>query len=120
MKHDYLPSPELTKAKKVAEFLNRPLLLSGEPGTGKTKFAEYVSDAEERNLYVFNTKSTSTSRDLFYTYDAIGHFAEKEKKNALEFINLEALGRAIINAAGKDNVIRLLMEEPTTNYQLLQ
>lgn len=114
----YLPSPELLGAKEVAEFLNRPLLLSGEPGTGKTKFADYISDLHRKQLFIFNTKSTSQSRDLFYWYDAIGHFAEKEK-NVLEFITLEALGRAIVNACGKDKVIKHLLEEKTDNNQLL-
>src|SRR5678816_4578331 len=103
----YLPSEALLKAKEVATYLNRPLLLSGEPGTGKTKFAEYIEVIEEKSLFVFNTKSVSLSRDLFYTYDAIGHFAEKDK-SAIEFIRLEALGKAIINAFGTDKVMKML------------
>jgi MoxR-like ATPase len=118
MNKNYLPSADLLSAKEVAAFLNRPLLLSGEPGTGKTKFAEYIRDEEGRQQFIFNTKSTSVSRDLFYTYDAIGHFAEKEK-NVLEFINLEALGRAIVNAYGKENIITRLLTH-TGNNQLLK
>jgi MoxR-like ATPase len=117
MNTKYLASPELMSAKEVAEYLNRPLLLSGEPGTGKTKFAFYVSEESNKQLFIFNTKSTSVSRDLFYTYDAIGHFAEKEK-NILEFINLEALGRAIVNAYGIDKVKNKLLYEIKGNNQL--
>jgi MoxR-like ATPase len=117
MNTKYLASPELMSAKEVAEYLNRPLLLSGEPGTGKTKFAFYVSEESNKQLFIFNTKSTSVSRDLFYTYDAIGHFAEKEK-NILEFINLEALGRAIVNAYGIDKVKNKLLHEIKGNNQL--
>lgn len=117
MSTKYLASPELLSAKEVAEYLNRPLLLSGEPGTGKTKFAFYLSETLDKQLFIFNTKSTSLSKDLFYTYDAIGHFAEKEK-NILEFINLEALGRAIVNAYGTEKIKRKLLSEITGNSQL--
>jgi MoxR-like ATPase len=115
----YIPSEPLLKAKEVAAYLNRPLLLSGEPGTGKTKFAEYVEDSEKKSLYIFNTKSVSLSKDLFYNYDAIGHFAEKEK-SAVEFITLEALGHAIVNATGKERVAAMLLQEPTNNRQLIK
>jgi MoxR-like ATPase len=117
MSVNYLPSADLLCAKEVAEFLNRPLLLSGEPGTGKTKFANYISEVHSKQLFTFNTKSVSQSRDLFYTYDAIGHFAEKEK-NVLEFINLEALGQAIVNAYGRDKIKERLLKENTGNNQL--
>ena len=117
MSTKYLASPDLLSAKEVAEYLNRPLLLSGEPGTGKTKFALYLSETLDKQLFIFNTKSTSLSRDLFYTYDAIGHFAEKEK-NILEFINLEALGRAIVNAYGLEKIKNKLLSEITGNNQL--
>lgn len=117
MSTKYLASPELMSAKEVAEYLNRPLLLSGEPGTGKTKFALYLSETLDKQLFIFNTKSTSVSRDLFYTYDAIGHFAEKEK-NILEFINLEALGRAIVNAYGTEKIKEKLLIEISGNSQL--
>lgn len=115
----YIPSETLLKAKEVAAFLNRPLLLSGEPGTGKTKFAEYIEGTEDKSLFVFNTKSVSLSRDLFYTYDAIGHFAEKEK-SAVEFIKLEALGKAIVNAFGEVRIKQLLLDAPTNNSQLIK
>ncbi|MES2681768.1 MAG: MoxR family ATPase [Bacteroidota bacterium] len=113
----YIPSTELTKARQVAAFLNRPLLLAGEPGTGKTTFAEHIAETEGKDLFVFNTKSVSQAQDLFYTYDAVAHFAEKEK-SAIEFITLQALGKAIVNAIGVDEVKRRLLNEETFNHQL--
>lgn len=100
----YRPSKGLMRAVNVAIHLGQPLLLTGEPGTGKTRLADHV--AYHFNLdkpLVFNAKTTSSVKDLFYRYDALGHFqynqnhavplspAEVEAK----FIRYEALGKAI-------------------------
>ena len=100
----YLPSDALVDAVNVALALGQPLLLTGEPGTGKTQLAYHV--AHQFNLgkpLIFNAQTSSTATDLFYKYDALGHFqynqnnkeplslSELEKK----FINFNALGEAI-------------------------
>jgi MoxR-like ATPase len=78
----YEASPGLIHAVEVAYALKRPLLLSGEPGTGKSEFARWVAQALpadagfDTSPLVFNTKSTSTAQDLFYFYDAISHFRD--------------------------------------------
>lgn len=113
----YIPSDDLTIARKVAGFLNRPLLLTGEPGSGKTTYANHVAITEKRDLFIFNTKSVSQAQDLFYSYDAVAHFANS-KKCAIEFITLEALGKSILNAYGMDKVRNMLLNMETTNYQL--
>jgi MoxR-like ATPase len=71
----YCPDENLTDAVNVALTLGMPLLITGEPGTGKTQLADSI--AWELGLgepLVFSTKSTSTYTDLFYQYDALGHF----------------------------------------------
>src|SRR5258707_2080571 len=79
---NYLPSPGLLNALEVAYMLKRPLLLTGEPGTGKTQFAFWAADQLSRTAdflnipYIYNTKTSSTAQDLFYNYDAIAHFRE--------------------------------------------
>jgi MoxR-like ATPase len=77
----YLLTEELKSAVKVAITLGQPLLITGEPGTGKTQLAYKVAyDLSRDNPdfyetpFVFNTKTTSTATDLFYLYDAIRHF----------------------------------------------
>lgn len=107
---EYIAPQELIDAKTVAQFLKRPLLLSGEPGTGKTTFADFVAKSEAYSLYVFSTKSISQSVDLFYCYDTISHFANKEK-HLLHFLRLEPLGIAVLNALGKDYVYDKLIDE---------
>ena len=115
----YIMHEALKNAVEVAIALEQPLLLTGEPGTGKTKLAQKVSldlselegsDFADKPL-VFNTKTTSAARDLFYTYDALSHFQAANIKhqdtaeinNTAGFIELQALGKAIAftNMKGK-------------------
>ena len=97
----YLAGEGLRDAVNVALTLGQPLLVTGEPGTGKTQLA--ASLAYELGLpapLVFQTKTTSTARDLFYRYDALGHFHDaqfsKEEAPIEKYITYEALGRAIL------------------------
>ncbi|MFC5408263.1 AAA family ATPase [Larkinella bovis] len=79
---DYILDSALYNAVRVAILLKQPLLLTGEPGTGKTRLAEKLAadlyqefpDEYLSKPLVFNTKTVSTSTDLFYLYDALGHF----------------------------------------------
>jgi MoxR-like ATPase len=97
----YLAAKPLRDAVNVALALGQPLLLTGEPGTGKTQLA--FSLAYELNLpppLVFNTKTTSTAMDLFYRYDALRHFHDAQfQKSGVTvetYITYEALGLAIL------------------------
>jgi MoxR-like ATPase len=114
---NYIPSPGLLNALEVAYMLKRPLLLTGEPGTGKTQFAFWAADQLSRSEgfhntpYIYNTKTSSTAQDLFYTYDAIAHFrdirqSEEQRggKTTEDFIQLKALGLAIANAIGRNDL----------------
>lgn len=98
----YLPEPGLRDAVNVAIALGQPLLLTGEPGTGKTQLAASV--AHELGLdepLVAHVKTTSTARDLFYSYDAIRHFHDAQfadETDAWDYIEFDALGLAILLA----------------------
>ena len=99
----YLADPGLVDACNVALLLSQPLLLTGKPGTGKTQFA--ASLAWELNLddpLKFETKSTSESQDLFYTYDALKRFQDIQTGTAadspLPYIRYGPLGEAILRS----------------------
>lgn len=111
---DYIIDNGLRRAVEVAILLKQPLLVTGEPGTGKTRLAEklaldlynqYPSEYLSQPL-VFHTKTISTFTDLFYLYDALSHFHDAHlpssyylRNNPLHpsrYIQLQAFGQALI------------------------
>lgn len=100
----YEPPAGLQAAVNVALALAQPLLLTGEPGTGKTQLADHLAHFFKLGEpLVFNAQTTSSVRDLFYRYDALAHFqfAQTQKEPLTpddverKFIRYEALGEAI-------------------------
>jgi MoxR-like ATPase len=99
----YKAEKGLKDAVNVALTLGQPLLVTGEPGTGKTQLA--ASIAHELDFpppLEFHTKTTSTAKDLFYRYDTLAHFHDaqfrKEGVPVEAYITYEALGLAILLA----------------------
>ncbi|MEO0644127.1 MAG: MoxR family ATPase [Pseudomonadota bacterium] len=92
----------VVRAVNTALTLGLPLLVSGEPGSGKTQLGYGV--ANELGLATplkFTTKSSSEARDLFYEYDAVRHFQAAQADpsvKAVDFIEYTALGLAILLA----------------------
>lgn len=108
----YLADDKVADAVNVALLLGRPLLVNGEPGTGKTHLAYSV--AWELGLgepLKFETKSTSSASDLFYTYDVLGRFHASqlgEDTSAARYLTYNALGLAIIRANDPKSVANQL------------
>ena len=98
---NYIADEPLRKAVDVAIALGMPLLVTGEPGTGKTQLAAAIAyELELLPFFLkFQTKTTSVATDLFYTYDALSRFhdsQDKDKKiNIEDYIEYQALGNAI-------------------------
>jgi MoxR-like ATPase len=72
----FQPSPELITAVNIALTVQAPLLLTGEPGTGKTQVAHYLAwyFEIELNLFVLDVRSTTTTADLLYRFDTVAYF----------------------------------------------
>jgi len=112
----YLPDPGLIDAVNVALTLGQPLLLTGEPGTGKTQLA--YSLAWELGLddpLKFETKSTSVAKDLFYSFDTVGRFYAAQtgegSKDPLDYLSFNALGLALLRASDNAALARFLPSE---------
>lgn len=110
---NYVSSKGLEAAIKVALELGMPLLVTGEPGTGKSMLAPYVTQMlggdPEQDLLVFNAKTTSLAKDLLYQYDALGHFRNsrngKQEISVMDYISFNSLGKAIIESSEKRQVV---------------
>lgn len=95
----YVASRALRDAVNVAVTLERPLLLKGEPGTGKTLLAHHISQALDMELIIWNVKSTTKARDGLYTYDTVqrlndARFGEGDVRNIAHYIKMGPLGRS--------------------------
>jgi MoxR-like ATPase len=109
---EYDPSEALQHAVNVALMLHKPLLLTGEPGTGKSDLAWHLAyHFGWGEVEHFATRTDSVATDLLYRYDSLAHFqkvniqkgcANKVPVDEIEkmFISYVALGRAICDSSG--------------------
>ena len=95
----YLTNDAIEAAVNAALALERPLLIRGEPGTGKTLLAEAVAEALGTELIHWPVKSTTRAQDGLYVYDTVqrlydSRFGEGDVKDIRHYIKLGPLGRA--------------------------
>ena len=95
----YIASLELQDAVNVSIALERPLLIRGEPGTGKTLLAEAISEALGMDLIRWNVKSTTLAADGLYIYDTVqrlndSRFGGSDVSDIKNYIRFGPLGRA--------------------------
>ena len=74
----YIATDELMMAVNAAIILARPLLIKGEPGTGKTQLAQEIARSLERPLYEWHIKSTSKAQQGLYEYDAVSRLRDSQ------------------------------------------
>ena len=109
----YVADEGLREAVNVALHLGRPLLLTGQPGSGKTQLAASLAwELGCEPQLKFETKSTSVARDLFYTYDTVGRFHAVQTRQAgareIDFLTYNALGLAIVLTRRRAEIEELL------------
>jgi MoxR-like ATPase len=75
---DYVATPDLMLAVNAAITLQRPLLVKGEPGTGKTMLAETVAEALGLPLLQWHIKSTTKAQQGLYEYDAVSRLRDSQ------------------------------------------
>jgi MoxR-like ATPase len=78
----YIATPDLMMAVNAAVTLARPLLIKGEPGTGKTQLAEEIARSLARPLYEWHIKSTSKAAQGLYEYDAVSRLRDSQLGDA--------------------------------------
>ncbi|MGE4340231.1 MAG: AAA family ATPase, partial [Pigmentiphaga sp.] len=74
----YVATQDLTLAVNAALTLQRPLLVKGEPGTGKTMLAEEVAASLGRPLLQWHIKSTTKAHQGLYEYDAVSRLRDSQ------------------------------------------
>jgi MoxR-like ATPase len=74
----YIATEDLMLAVNAAITLERPLLIKGEPGTGKTQLAQEIAAALERPLFEWHVKSTSKAQQGLYEYDAVSRLRDSQ------------------------------------------
>lgn len=99
---EYIASMELQEAVNVALALERPLLIKGEPGTGKTLLAKAVAQGLKRPLFTWHVKSTSKAQEGLYVYDAVqrlqdSRFGDKDVSDIRQYIRFGGLGQGFLS-----------------------
>ena len=108
----YLTNAALEAAVQAALVLQKPLLVRGEPGTGKTLLAEAIAEAEGIDLITWHVKSTTRAQDGLYHYDTVqrlydSRFGDHDVRDIREYIHMGPMGRAFQS----DERVVLLIDE---------
>ena len=109
---EYVSSEPLRNAVNVSIVLGRPLLIRGEPGTGKTLLAHSIARGLGKKLITWNIKSTTKAQDGLYVYDTVqrlndSRFGDKDIADIKQYIKLGKLGQAF---AAPEQVVLLIDE----------
>ena len=119
----YVLDEELAKIVNISIALEMPLLLKGEPGTGKTMLAHAIAEALGMRLIVLNVKSSMKLIDALYQYDTLTRLndsrfgdSKREVSNIEEYIRMGKIGQAFVS---EERVVLLIdeIDKADTDFQ---
>lgn len=109
----YVASNQLMSSVNIAIALQKPLLIKGEPGTGKTVLADAISKSLDKELVIWNIKSTTKAQDGLYVYDVVQRLYDSQfggeagVDNIEKYVKMGKLGEAF----SSDKQVILLIDE---------
>ena len=108
---DYISTEDLTVAVNASITLEKPLLVKGEPGTGKTELARQIARSLDLKIFEWNIKSTTKALQGLYEYDAVSRLRDSQLGNKLQDINYYIKKGKIWDSFTSKKKVVLLIDE---------
>ena len=108
---EYISTSDLTVAVNASIALEKPLLVKGEPGTGKTELARQVASSLNLEIIEWNIKSTTKAQQGLYEYDAVSRLRDSQLGESIRDINKYIRKGKLWEAFEKNKKVVLLIDE---------
>ena len=108
---NYVSTSDLAVAVNASIALEKPLLVKGEPGTGKTELARQVASSLDLEIIEWNIKSTTKAQQGLYEYDAVSRLRDSQLGESIRDINKYIRKGKLWEAFEKKNKVVLLIDE---------